>query len=372
MAIYVVKHDGRIEIGVKDSGAGLSEAQQQLLLQPFASMDDKYEREFGAAGLGIKITRRLIEAMGSQLQIESSPGTGSRFFFELAQDAEHSDAFDWKPPQAMQDLSVAIVSPLALQRRSIINMMSHWKIAQVHEHDFDVENGGEPAELEPCDLVIVDQSETEQAVNGFIDKLRNQSAWRDTRFVHLVPQNRESEGGSADVRLLKPLSHSRLYTMMMDTIYKQAFSNEYDPVQARAEETGPDKTGKLSGRRILLAEDNDINKMIVLEMLEDTGVDVDVATNGAEAVEQVQREDYDLVLMDIQMPVVDGYEATRRIRALGGWFESIPIVAMTAHALEGDSGKSLEAGMDQHVSKPFEPDELIDLVADLVQQRRRD
>jgi len=107
----------------------------------------------------------------------------------------------------------------------------------------------------------------------------------------------------------------------------------------------------------------------VLEMLEETGVDVDVAVNGAEALEQLQRQNYDLVLMDIQMPIMDGYETTQRIRAMGGRYQSIPIVAMTAHALEGDSNKSLEAGMDYHVSKPFEPDEFISLIVRFIEER---
>ena len=109
--------------------------------------------------------------------------------------------------------------------------------------------------------------------------------------------------------------------------------------------------------------------MIVLEMLEETGVDVDVAVNGAEALEQLQRQQYDLVLMDIQMPIMDGYEATQKIRAMGGAYESIPVVAMTAHALEGDSNRSLEAGMDYHVSKPFEPDEFISLIERFIAER---
>ena len=128
-------------------------------------------------------------------------------------------------------------------------------------------------------------------------------------------------------------------------------------------------TGALAGRRILLAEDNDINKMIVLEMLEETGVDVDVAVNGAEALELIERQHYDLVLMDIQMPIMDGYEATQKIRRLGGRFETVPIIAMTAHALEGDSNKSLEAGMDYHVSKPFEPDDFIALIVGFIEER---
>jgi signal transduction histidine kinase/ActR/RegA family two-component response regulator len=366
VAIYAVSKDGSIEIGVKDSGAGVDPEQQHLLLLPFSEMENRYIQEPGGIGLGLKSSRRLLEAMNSSLQINSSPGEGSCFYFELTIDAEQHKAYDWKPPQALQGLSVAILSPLELQRSSICKMLAHWNIAAVQQVDYDADQSPDLPDLTPCDVLIIDQTETEGAVNKLIDRLRNQSDWRETRFVHLVPQNREEEGGSADVRLYKPLSHSRLYTTVLDIVYKLAFDSEYAPAQDGA---APGVPGILAGHRILLVEDNDINKMIALEMLEETGVDVDVAINGADAVAQVQQQGYELILMDIQMPIMDGYEATRQIRALGGEFKSIPIIAMTAHALEGDSSKSLEAGMDYHISKPFEPDDLIAIIARFIEQR---
>ena len=366
VAVYAASKDDSIEIGVKDSGAGIELKQQRLLLLPFSEMDNRYIQEPGGMGLGLKTSRRLLEAMGSSLQVESSPGEGSRFFFELAIDAEHRAVYDWKPPQALQDLSIAILSPLELQRSSICNMLGHWNISAVQQIDYDADQSPNLPDISPCDVLIIDQTESERAVNELIDRLRNQSDWRETRFVHLVPQNRESEDGSADVRLYKPLSHSRLYTTVLDIVYKLAFNSEYAPAQ---DGVAPGAPGILAGHRILLVEDNDINKMIALEMLEETGVDVDVAVNGIEAIAQAQQQQYELILMDIQMPIMDGYEATRRIRALGGEFKSIPIIAMTAHALEGDSSKSFEAGMDYHISKPFEPDDLIAIIARFIEQR---
>ena len=366
IAIYAVNKGGSIEIGVKDSGAGIELEQQRLLLLPFSLMDNRYIQEPGGMGLGLKTSRRLLEAMNSSLQIESAPGEGSRFFFELAIDAEYRAVYDWKPPQALQDLSIAILSPLEIQRSSICNMLAHWNISAVQQIDYDADKSLDLPELTPCDVLIIDQTESEQAVNELIDRLRNQSDWRETRFVHLVPQNRAGEDGSADVRLYKPLSHSRLYTTVLDMVYKLAFNSEYAQPQDGVTAGAP---GILAGHRILLVEDNDINKMIALEMLEETGVDVDVAVNGAEAMAQVQQQQYELILMDVQMPIMDGYEATRRIRALGGEFKSIPIIAMTAHALEGDTSKSLEAGMDYHISKPFEPEDLIAIIVRFIEQR---
>ena len=366
IAIFATNKAGGIEVGVKDTGIGIDAELQKNLLQSFSRSEGKHEQEPGGPGLGLNTSRRLIKAMGSALQIESKPGEGSRFFFELTIDVKHRAVFDWKPPQALQELSIAILSPLQLQRASIRNMLAHWKISAIQEIDYDADANSELPDLKPCDVLIVDQTETEQAVNALIERLRNNSEWRETRFVHLVPQNRVNEGGSADVRLYKPLSHSRLYTTVLDIVYKLAFNSEYDATQGGAPAAAP---GILAGYRILLVEDNDINKMIVLEMLEETGVDVDVAINGVEAIEQVKQQHYELILMDILMPVMDGYQATREIRALGGEFESIPIIAMTAHALEGDSGKSLEVGMNYHISKPFEPENLIATVARFIEER---
>jgi signal transduction histidine kinase/CheY-like chemotaxis protein len=367
VAIYAVSKDGSIEIGVKDTGIGIDSEQRKLLLLPFSEMDNRYIKEPGGIGLGLKSSRRLIEAMSSSLQIDTIPGQGSRFYFELAIDADHRALYDWKPPQALQDLSIAILSPLELQRSSICNMLAHWDISEIQQIDYDADQAPDLPELTPCDLLIIDQTESEQAVNELIDRLRNRSDWRETRFVHLVPRNRESEGGSADVRLYKPLSHSSLYATVLDIVYKLAFNSEYGSEERGGIMDGA--SGLLEGHRILLVEDNDINKMIALEMLDETGVDIDVAVNGAEAIAQVQLQQYELILMDIQMPIMDGYEATRKIRALGGEFTSIPIIAMTAHALEGDSGKSREAGMDYHISKPFEPDALIALMVRFIEQR---
>lgn len=366
IAIYATRSGKGLEVGVKDSGVGIDALRQESMLQPLKQIESGSLQESAVLGLGLKTVRRLLEAMGSELKIESEPGSGSRFYFELPVAADLSASYDWKPPQALQDLSIAILSSHELQRKSIRKMLAHWNIKAIQEVDFDADQTEDLPLLNPCDVVIIDQAESEQAVDELIDRMRNNSDWRESRFVQLVPQNRENEGGSADARLYKPLSHSRLYTTVLDIVYKLAFISEHDSGQGGLLTV---TRGILSGHRILLVEDNDINKMIALEMLEETGVDVDVARNGKEALEQVQQQPYELILMDIQMPVMDGYEATRAIRALGGDYASIPIIAITAHALEGDSSKSLDAGMNYHISKPFEPDALIEIMVRFIKQR---
>lgn len=354
ITIYAISKGDRVEIGVKDTGIGIAAEQCQILLRP-CQKDGNFGLQDDWPGLGLKSSRRLIKAMGGKLQIDSTPGSGSRFYFDLVIDAESGATYDWNPPRALQELSVAILSPLKSQRDSIRKMLAHWKVSEIREMDFDADQARDLPDLDPCDLLIIDQAESGQAVNDLIKRLRNDSQWRPALIVHLVPMNHQHEPGLADIRLQKPLSHSRLYATLLDVTYKLAFNTE----RVSGQTAGDAIPGILSGRRVLLVEDDDISKMITLEMLEGTGLDVDVANNGADAIEQVQLQQYDLVLMDVQMPVMDGYEATRAIRNLGGNFANIPIIAITAHALDADSSRSLDAGMNFHISKPFEPEYLV-------------
>ena len=202
----------------------------------------------------------------------------------------------------------------------------------------------------------------------FIEGRRNSADWRNTRFIQLLPQGASTDGSVADLCLYKPVGQSKLYSALMEMLYRISLESEFGE---RAPEDADTPQKPLHGRRLLLAEDNDINKVVALEILEDTGAVIDVAVNGQEALEMAQAHKYDLILMDIQMPVMDGYEACRRIRALGGRHAEIPIIAMTAHARDSDRGKSLDAGMDHHVAKPFDPDALIQVVIEQVRGKRR-
>ena len=165
ISIYAASKGGSIEIGVKDSGKGLAPEQRKLLLLPFDEAHSRSLQQSGGMGLGLKTSRRLIEAMNSALKIDSTPGRGSRFYFELDIDADHNTAYDWKPPGALRDLSVAVLSPLELQRRSVCKLLAHWNISKIQQIDHDPDQASDLSGLEHCDLVIIDQTENEQAVN---------------------------------------------------------------------------------------------------------------------------------------------------------------------------------------------------------------
>ena len=178
--------------------------QLKSLSRSLGNNADREKGENGAGpGVGLRSSRRLLEAMGSRLRIKSKADKGSRFYFRLNVDGEQSAAYDWKPPQALQQLGIGILSPIALQRRSIRNLLSHWQIENIREFDHDVEKPFDVADLEPCDLLIIDQTESEQAVNDLIDRLRNSSEWRDTRFVPM------SDGTSTYLAISSSISGNR-------------------------------------------------------------------------------------------------------------------------------------------------------------------
>jgi CheY-like chemotaxis protein len=362
IVVYARRNENLVEIGVTDTGVALSESQKQKILQPFPGDENRYRRRSDHSGVGLTISRRLVEAMGSAIHIESGPEPGNHIYFDIPVDQDQTAVYDWHPPRALQRLTVVILSPVEQRRESIQKILAHWNISRSKGLNYSAESESELPDIAPCDLVIIDQVGAGQWGNDLIEKFGNRSDWRKTRFVHLLPQGINTEDGRADVRINKPLSQARLYAALMDVVYRQSLKN-------KPQQGDKNSSPQLQGRRILLVEDNEINKTIVLEILEETGADIDIAGDGAQAVEQVQRAEYDLILMDIQMPVMDGFEATRQIRKLGHDYENIPIIAMTAYAQEGDSDKSIEAGMNHHMTKTFEPESFIELVVGFIKGR---
>ncbi len=365
VVIYAKRVDAQIEIGVSvtpaiahasAAGAGQVEASPGD-----ASADSEVPKQ------GMLISRRWIEAMGSELQLDRESDRVLCYRFRLDIDPARSDPYNWNPPEAMRNFSVCVLSPNRARRESLMRTLNHWHIEKVEGYAFDAETDEPPADAEPCDLTIVDQTGSNEKVSEFIGRTRNIAAWRDTRFIQLVPQGLPIDASIADLCLHKPVLQSKLYSALMEMLYRISLDSEFR--QEIAESAG-NADRPLPGYRLLLAEDNDINKDVALEILEETGASIDVAVNGVEAVEMASSTDYDLILMDIQMPRMDGYEACRQIRALDNHYARVPIIAMTAHAQENDRNKSIEAGMDQHITKPFDPDKLVKMVVDLAQGRK--
>ncbi|MBP2228493.1 signal transduction histidine kinase/DNA-binding response OmpR family regulator/HPt (histidine-containing phosphotransfer) domain-containing protein [Azospirillum agricola] len=356
-----------LEVSVADSGIGIDHAQQARLFQPFVQADDTTTRRFGGTGLGLTICKQLVELMGGRIAVSSEPGRGSRFGFAV----ELGLAAPETPPPPPLGGRVLVVDDHPTARAALVEMVAAL--------------GAEPLEAAsgPAALLAVEQAAREGRpvtaalvdwrLPGWdgpetIERLRNNGRAAGLPILALMPLDARGDrdrpafvqdpGGGADGVLVKPVSPGRL-RHRLTSLLGGPEERSATPVAERGD------LSRLRGARLLLVDDNALNREVALHLLTEARIAVDVAENGVQAVERAGRGDYDLVLMDIQMPVMDGLEATRRIRALPGCLD-LPIVAMTAQAMSGDRRTSLAAGLDEHLSKPIEPDLLFDTLLRLI------
>ncbi|MDR2179743.1 MAG: response regulator [Synergistaceae bacterium] len=350
----------RLHFAVKDTGIGMTEEQIGHLFTPFTQADSSTTRKYGGSGLGLSICKHLVESMDGSIHAESTPGQGSTFRFSVKMEVGESE-----------DRSSAIVDIRKLRvlvaddddaAREILRetLVSLDLRADVADSGFTALKKLREAidEGDPYAFFILDWQMPE--LNGEATVLRMHDELKDRQQprVVLVSAYDGEEGRKVCERLElagfipKPVSRSDFYDTLIGILSReQQPSTAGEPQDADAE--------PMLESDVLLVEDNVINQEIALELLSQKGARVDVANNGEEAVEAVKSKRYDLVLMDIQMPIMDGIEATKHIRRLPGCgVDSLPIVAMTAHAMQGDYDKSLGAGMNDHITKPIDVDEL--------------
>ena len=353
-----------LRFSVSDTGIGMTPEQLERLFSPFHQADGSITRRFGGTGLGLVIARQLVELMGGELNVESQAGKGTTFWFDVPFERieEHAE----EPGLAPADLlgkRVLVVDDNATSREILHHMLVR-KSFRV-----DTADSGEAAlrmietqqreNAEPYGLVLMDWKmpgldgiETTRRIKNnlqldFVPSILMVSAFGREEIMH------EAEQAGLDGFLVKPVGESLLYDTILDTF-------GYAP-RPRPRGTGEDEAhgqadksiAKIRGARVLLVEDNSINQQVASEFLEQLGMRVDVASNGRDGAAMACSGHYDLVLMDIQMPVMDGLEATRRIRSNPA-FAELPIIAMTAHAMPDDHEKSLEAGMFDHLTKPID------------------
>ncbi|MDJ0851712.1 MAG: response regulator [Myxococcota bacterium] len=351
-----------LAFAVRDTGIGLSQEQIGRLFESFSQADDFTTRRYGGTGLGLAICKRLTELMGGEIQVDSEPGKGSSFSFSVAfgraAEAERERA---RPVPDLHGMRVLVVDDNSEARAILSEMLESFSF------DVTTADSGEQAirELERCaaekpyELVLMDWKMPGMDGIDAARRIRNDS--RLARVPHILMvtayDREEAVRRAADVDigafLAKPLNPSQLLDRVMEVFGHEAGGG----IRRRRVTASADDLETLRGARILLVEDNEINQQVATELLEGAGMRVSLATNGREAVDAVGRADYDLVLMDIQMPEMDGFQATAEIRK-DARFRELPILAMTAHALAGDRDRSLAAGMNEHVTKPIDPDQL--------------
>ncbi|MDM0015689.1 response regulator [Variovorax sp. J22P168] len=358
--------DGRVTLrfAVRDTGIGLSPQGITRLFQSFSQADSSTTRKYGGTGLGLAISKRLAELMGGTMWVESDgPGTGATFFATIEVPVAET------PPTRrrtftgvqveLQGKRVLVVDDNATHRRLLALQTAKWGM-ESRAAESPAEALRWLAEGERFDLAILDMHMPE--MDGVELARRIRSGGHAALPLVLFTSLGRREAGDADALfnafLSKPLHQSQLFDTLVGLLAHEPVARPAPAPAARPQiDAGMAQRHPL---RILLAEDNAVNQKLALRLLQQMGYRADLASNGIEAVESVQRQAYDVVLMDVQMPELDGLDATRQICALYGVGERPRIVAMTANAMQGDQEACLAAGMDDYVTKPIRVDRLVE------------
>lgn len=355
----------KAEIGfvVKDSGIGLNADELNSLFSSFTQADASTTRKYGGTGLGLAITNSLVSQMGGQVSVQSNPGRGSRFSFSIAFKVVEKEARLVLPPSSRgkkilvvddslltKEFLVSTLKGLSFDvssKSSALSAISALKDAREAGNDFN--------------LVFMDCRMTGLGGMEAVSIIRESREFSDMPVILMVPVDADESFRKraaikgVDAFLSKPVTRLSLY---------EALSNEFGMKKGDAGPEGIDEgssehinISRKYSQMILLVEDNKLNQQVAKTLLEGFGARVDVAENGRKALEALWAKKYDVVFMDIQMPEMDGLTATRLIRS-DDRYKELPIIAMTAHAMRGDREKSLEAGMNEHLTKPISPEEL--------------
>jgi len=337
---------------VQDAGVGISEADQQRLFEAFSQVDGSLVRRHGGTGLGLVISKRLVEMMGGQIGVKSERGVGSTFWFTIK--VTSSDAPGRPLQMAFPSGHRALIVEASRRWCHIIEEhMTAWGLScAVHRDGLPaLEALRRSAADRPFDLVVVGARLRDVTIESFVKQLRQIPTARKLPLIVLTQLGETATLSEIEkeisAQVAKPLRLSELYECI-----QSAFSGGS---RAQARTPRPQARRREGRGRILIVDDNETNQFVALEQVEYAGYEADVAVDGREAVRMVQQRDYAVVLMDCQMPVMDGYTATREIRAWEGDRRHTPIIALTAHAMAGERDKVLSAGMDDYLSKPLKP-----------------
>ena len=343
-----------LRFSVHDTGIGIPAEQLPRLFGAFTQLDDSTTRRYGGSGLGLSICRHLVELMGGEIEAQSVPGEGSHFTFRLPFTAAEAAAYELKPDPDLRGLRVLVVDDNPSAREILADRLASFTFETATASSASeamrqlerAEQEGRPFKLVLMDwrMPVVNGVEAGRQIKHGGELLHVPAVILVTAFGREEVM-RQAEAAGLDGFLIKPVSPSTLF----DTVIRVVGGSGEGGVNHH----GIAVQGYLKGR-VLLVEDNPVNQQVAREILEGMGVEVDIAGNGREALDAVQGHDYDLVLMDIQMPEMDGYAATRQIRE-DSRFQQLPIVAMTAHAMSGERERCLAAGMNEHVPKPIDP-----------------
>jgi signal transduction histidine kinase/DNA-binding response OmpR family regulator len=353
-----------LEFSVRDTGIGIPADRMGRLFHSFSQADSSTSRKYGGTGLGLAISKRLTSLMGGNMWAESSgmPGEGSAFHFTIQTETvamperSRRDLHGIQP--ALNEKRVLIVDDNATNRRILTLQLQAWGM-QARDSETPAEALKWIKRGDPFDLAILDMHMPGMdgvALAGRIRKQRDAKSLPLVLFSSLGRREADVDANLFEAYLSKPIKPSQLFDTLASLFVEQPTTEKR---AAPAKLQMDPEMAKNHPLRILLAEDILVNQKLALRLLQQMGYRADVASNGIEAIQSVERQPYDAILMDVQMPEMDGLEASRRICARWPRGQRPAIIAMTANAMQGDREMCLEAGMDDYVSKPIRPDELV-------------
>ncbi len=353
-----------VSFSISDTGIGMNEQEVGRLFRPFTQADGSTTRKFGGTGLGLSISKRLVELMGGEIGVSSHPGKGSTFYFVVSlHEAKTADQLKLRVPEELADTRVLVVDEQSSARNILRAYISSWRLrcdsATTSEDALRMlKEQGEAGD--PYDLVVTELELPDSSGFDFLAKVQSIPELDETKVILCTNHDKQGLGEEALERgfsayLTKPLEQSCLYNclakLMCGAVTLQP--SELKTTSGTFVKFAPE------GTTVLLAEDNPVNQMVTQLQLKKLGYNCCVVATGREAVAAVQKENYAMVLMDCQMPDMDGLEATKEIRkaeALTG--RHVSVVGLTAHAMGGDREKCIAAGMDDYLSKPASLEQL--------------
>lgn len=365
--VKMLENDGNdvvLEFSVRDTGIGMSESQINKLFQPFIQADSSTSRKYGGTGLGLSISQQLINLMHGQIWVTSVPDEGSTFYFtikietadKLRQKHFNNESDKW-------DIKVLVVDSQTEDREIIGKILTEMTL------DVTLCSSGKEAltllksasDNLPYDLVIMDLKTNDMDGIDTAKHIKQQFAFKKAPKIILMTSNlnQEVQDKTEQIGLHEGVLHKPVTgSLLFNSIIQVCFNDDFDQVRGIIENKNvANSVPYLQNAKLLLVEDNEINREVAQEVLQEAGLEVTLANNGQEALDLIENKVFDVILMDIQMPIMDGYEATREIRKNDA-YKDLPIIAMTANALLSDQIDCYKAGMNDHISKPIDINQL--------------
>jgi len=392
--IHLLRSDNgiyQVQFNVSDTGIGLSADAIDKVFESFAQADGSTTRKYGGTGLGLAICKQLAEAMGGTIGVESQQEIGSNFWLELPLEHSLAETGDSTPGLRLQGKSLLIIDPSDISRESIANLLS------LYDTQYAIANSAKQAQEllaraeehdKKFDLILVNSVTGDGTSSRFNEEVVSLYPHYAGKFIELqyITDIRARRADAELPGILKPLRRQSFYDRLCRSIFSAPPQNNAASSNSETAATGTDQgeladtqsdndistseTLENSTCQILVAEDNLVNQMVAEGLLEAMDFNVLCVDNGREAIAFIETTPCDLILMDCQMPVMDGYHATQAIRTRKDQLKNIPIIALTANAMSGDAQKCLDAGMNDYMSKPFDPEVLESKIRDLISSSR--